>query len=124
MSKETTLKQFKDIITLLDTRLLLDALDSVTHYNGLAEEVIEWKNLPLNEWGSYSPPEIFSKASIEWTPKYQCQVIWMILVFMFGDYGTSPRFGWIEKENKEQFDNFIDEITKTYQEKLGEWEYE
>lgn len=24
-------------------------------------------------------------------------VIWQILVMMFGDYGTSPRYGWIQK---------------------------
>lgn len=37
--------------------------------------------------------------------KYDCndyiRVFWSVLVLLYGDYGTSPRFGWlnIEKEN-------------------------
>ena len=33
----------------------------------------------------------------------QCErhtVIWQMLVEMFGDCGTSPRFGWIEKRKE------------------------
>lgn len=27
-------------------------------------------------------------------------VLWFLLVCMYGDYGTSPRFGWIENKEK------------------------
>lgn len=27
-------------------------------------------------------------------------IMWFLLVCMFGEYGTSPRFGWIEKRNE------------------------
>lgn len=35
-------------------------------------------------------------------------VLWFLLVCMYGDYGTSPRFGWIE--NKEKAINFLNGI--------------
>lgn len=47
----------------------------------------------------------------------------MILVSMFGDYGTSPRSGWIEKENKEAFDILIDLICKTELHDSAEFDY-
>lgn len=83
---------------------LLDALDSVTWYNGLAEEIIEWKNLTSEGFG-VSRPEIDDP---------QIEVIWMICCVLFGDYGTSPRSGWIT--DIMGFHEFIDMITKTQQE--------
>ena len=41
----------------------------------------------------------------------------MIAVLLFGDYGTSPRSGWITDING--FKSFIDEITKLYREAEG-----
>lgn len=29
------------------------------------------------------------------------ELVWMILVIKFGNYGTSPRSGWISSENKD-----------------------
>lgn len=34
--------------------------------------------------------------------------VWSIFVLMFGDYGTSPRFGWIE--NVIEFKSFLKKI--------------
>ena len=36
------------------------------------------------------------------------------MVIMFGDYGTSPRFGWIYVENKENALAFLNSINKKY----------
>lgn len=30
------------------------------------------------------------------------ELLWMILVIKFGNYGTSPRSGWIESKNKDR----------------------
>lgn len=30
------------------------------------------------------------------------ELLWMILVIKFGNYGTSPRSGWIETKNKDR----------------------
>ena len=92
---------------------LIDALDTVTWYNGLAEEIVHWKD-----------PGYFveSTNSLGWNwhrfidfpleMRQQIEIIWMICVNLFGNYGTSPRSGWIE--NIEAFYEFVDEITKTY----------
>ena len=99
---------------------LIDALDSVTWYNGLAEIIVEWKNeyyfntsancLSWN-WNTFE--------SYDLETRYQIQAIWMICVELFGDYGTSPRSGWIELENKDNFYKFIDDITETYRERIN-----
>ena len=102
---------------------ILDALDGVTWYNCLAEEIIKWKD-PEN-YNTSSPygssyPDVWLVPKIEfWNSwpkemKEQLEVIWMIFVLLFGNYGTSPRSGWIER--KDEFFAFIDEITKTYRE--------
>ncbi len=88
----------------LEINDLLDALDSVTWYNGLAEEIIEWKNLPKDNFGIVYPG----------IDNPQIEVIWMICCVLFGDYGTSPRSGWITDITG--FHEFIDIITKTQQE--------
>ena len=39
---------------------------------------------------------------------YVAQIIWMLLVDLFGNYGTSPRFGWIEDiEDCKEFLQYI-----------------
>ena len=92
---------------------IIDALDSVTFYNGLAEEVERWKDLEPNDFNSISAPDnvVIPKSEED----YQLQAIWMILVELFGDCGTSPRSGWLYLENKEHIDAFIDLITNTDQ---------
>ena len=87
----------------MDAENIIDALDSVTWYNGLAEEILEWKNLPKDD-GAIACPDIQDP---------QLQVIWMICCVLFGDYGTSPRTGWIYTENVGEFHKFIDAITFT-----------
>lgn len=85
----------------------ITALDSVTYYNGLAHAVRGWKRLqkyeaPSESYGAEDAGDIA-----------QLQVIWMMCVSLFGDYGVSPRYGWIE--NIDGFHDFIDLITKSEQ---------
>lgn len=103
------------IIKAVTTEALISALDSVTWYNGLAEIIVKWKDegylvnngysLGLN-WNTFN--------SYDKDTQCQLEVIWMICVELFGDYGTSPRSGWIELENKDSFYQFIVDITETY----------
>lgn len=117
--KESRCDIFNDCITMLEAKMLFDSLDNVTWYNDLASEIVKWKECPKTFCGNIAHPDCFSKDTLMWTPyDYQLQVIWMILVSMFGDYGMSPRYGWINRENQESFNSFIDSITKTYQEHL------
>jgi len=90
---------------------ILEGLDSVTFYNGLAEDVASWKELDPNDYNSISAPD---NIVIPKTPDdYQLQVIWIILVELFGDCGTSPRSGWLYTANREKINKFIDRITYT-----------
>ena len=90
---------------------ILEGLDSVTFYNGLAEEVARWKDLEPNDYNSISAPDNIVIPKTE--DDYQLQVIWIILVELFGDCGTSPRSGWLYTANREEINKFIDRITYT-----------
>lgn len=89
---------------------LLDALDSVTWYNGLAEDVYAWKSLPVVHGTILCPAGVFPDDC----RSSQLEVIWMICVELFGDYGISPRSGWIK--DVKGFRDFIDRITTTERE--------
>ena len=94
---------------------LIDALDSVTWYNGLAEEIVHWKDPGYFDESMHSLGWIWDRFNdFPLEARAQLEIIWMICVVLFGDYGTSPRSGWIE--NIEAFYEFVDEITKTYRE--------
>ena len=94
---------------------LIEALDSVTWYNGLAEEIVHWKESGyFDEKYGYLNWKWNKFSSFIAEDKYQLQVIWMICVELFGNCGTSPRFGWIE--DKEGFYQFVDKITSIYRE--------
>lgn len=93
----------------------INALDAITWYNGLDSVVSDWLDLqpgkpgrvilaPVN-YGMQYPDELVMA---------QLQVIWMIAVTLFGDYGTSPRYGWIE--NIDGFREWIKKITATHRE--------
>ena len=105
----------------MTAEMIIDALDSVTWYNGLAEVVLTWKDLkPEHRHVScpdnygYKISGLLSVGEKEYLA--QLQVIWMICVVLFGDYGTSPRYGWIEEKSLKDFHAFIDSITKTQKE--------
>ena len=91
---------------------LLDSLDSVVWYNGHYEKLEKIKN----EISEMKENEIYR---FDYGNEEQFQVIWMILVELFGDCGTSPRSGWLEMKNRDKIIKFIDRITKTSREDLG-----
>lgn len=97
---------------------LIEALDRVTWYNGLAPIILKWieygdDHLKQNTdkySRNISCPMNYLDETGESDIQSQLQVIWMILVSMFGDYGTSPRYGWIEAEHWEECKEFINNI--------------
>lgn len=100
---------------------ILDILDSITWYNGIGESLIKLKEdlIKQNDNGNY----LIIDHNLEYKNKEfadeQFEIFWMMLVLLYGDYGTSPRSGWLEIKNKDKIINFIDKITKTTQEE--EW---
>ena len=98
----------------MNNNYMIEALDAVTWYNGLAPFVFAWKDIPAGEYSKHVlPPEGYGCNDDE-DARGQLQVIWIIAVMLFGDYGVSPRFGWIEKID--EFHQWILDITKTWQE--------
>lgn len=98
----------------------IDALDSVTWYNDLAETVLTWLNLEPQETSGYILPETYYGISADDKRLYvylQLQVLWIIAVELFGDYGTSPRNGWIT--DIDGFKKWVLDITHTYRESKG-----
>lgn len=93
---------------------MLDAIDSATWYNGLAPTVFSWLKLEKHKaWRLIPCPARYGLGPDDppWAEN-QLQIIWMMAVVMFGGYGTSPRFGWIE--DNEGFHKFILAITETW----------
>lgn len=94
---------------------LINILDSITWYNGLNEPL--WK-LKKELYYCDDNEKIFSfdeSLKNKYTDEYdnQFEIFWMILVLLYGDYGTSPRSGWLYANNKDKIIKFINRITKT-----------
>lgn len=84
------------------------ALQNVVWYNNLWEIVKGWKNIPCTKYGAVIHQKDYGAECEE--VKLQLEVIWMIAVSLFGDYGTSPRSGWIESDKYIAFCKWIDTI--------------
>ena len=71
-----------------------ESLNLLVSYNGYSDYV-------KNFLGHISASEKDYVTCPEWLkdPHSIAGWIWFILVCRFGDYGTSPRFGWIEDKN-------------------------
>lgn len=88
------------------------ALQNIIWYDGhfewlkdLRDDLLKFESESKGAmWRSYSCP-IDVK---EWHTEHHC--IWMLLVGMFGDWGTSIKSGWIEKIP--ECVEFIDEVCK------------
>lgn len=88
-----------------------EALGNVTWYNGLAHAVLNWLNLQPTPGSIFlSNPDFY--GADDTMDYYQLQVIWMIAVSLFGDWGTSPRFGWIE--DVDGFRQWVLDITELW----------
>lgn len=95
-----------------------EAVETVTSYNGLDEIVKRWKELPVKDGfqeGYIECPKNYGATAEEAAETFdQLQVIWMMAVSMFGEWGTSPRFGWIEKV--QEFKQWVDKIARPHME--------
>ena len=92
----------------------LIALDSVTWYNGLAETIFKWYFLTSDDDYSILCPNKYGDDRLGNWDVEQLQVFWMIAVEMFGEYGMSPRYGWIMLEKEAEFKKWVLDITWTW----------
>lgn len=89
---------------------LIRAFATVIFYNGYEDSVRTWiEQLELHNENFCLMDYIPNRNDATY---YQLQVLNMMLVELFGDCGTSPRFGWIEKldECKEFLQKTLAEI--------------
>ena len=90
---------------------LINAMADMVWYNGYEDvlksisDYIRYCN--KEEYYSFAyPKEILKTYKIDEFPN----IVWSLMVLMFGNYGTSPRFGWIDIENKDKALAFLDAI--------------
>ena len=88
---------------------LIDVLDSIVMYNGLYKPLLEIKKMIL-ENHEFKYNHLLRPKGEDFKDN-QFEIFWMMLVLQFGDYGTSPRSGWLEMDNKDEIISFIDSIT-------------
>ena len=96
---------------------IISAIEAVVWYNGLGEFILPWREKTPDDFTDYIRPDYRDKGYEE-NLVAQLEIIWIIAVMLYGDYGTSPRGGWIE--NIDGFKKFIDMITETYRQEQGE----
>ena len=96
---------------------LTSAIASIVQYNGLEgslkdirseldrqrEDYLTLKDIELNR-----DLMMYTSSRLELYNIAQAHFIYMLLVLLYGNYGTSPRFGWIE--DKEGAAAFIDKL--------------
>lgn len=86
---------------------------TMIHYNGYAEVIRSWKDLETRSGWQITCPENYNastrvkRGDSDWGI---LQFIWGTAVYKFGDYGTSPRFGWIDIKEHPEFYEWIDAI--------------
>lgn len=98
---------------------LFDYFFFVVWYNGYIDTIKEWiqyGDKVLKEKGDYVPCPLSGAGYAESTSYAygQQQMLWMCLVQMYGDYGTSPRFGWIT--DWDECKRFLEAIVKKHEE--------
>lgn len=68
-----------------------DAIGTICHYNGLYDSIAGMVDRMPNDAGYLRRPDGLDE---------QEEILWMLLVLKFGDYGTSPRYGWISNPSE------------------------
>jgi len=98
----------------------LTALLDIGYYNGWMDffknlaDYLDKNNDVLAEFPEDMEVEVngtimpFGKVYSDLYPR----IVWSWLVLKYGDYGTSPRYGWILKENIKLIANQISEYIK------------
>lgn len=78
-----------------------EALKNIVSYNGWSDLVVKLAAYIVTErklTPTISFPPMLGSMDCDLFPR----VLWSMLVLMYGDYGTSPRYGWLRAENAEE----------------------
>ena len=93
-------------------RSILGSLLDVGWYNGLEEDIKQISSY-IREKSMITDSAMIQFPSFlkEYDCNHYLRVLWSVLVMEYGDYGTSPRFGWLESESvknlSDEMDNWL-----------------
>lgn len=80
---------------------LIEDLRDIVWYNGWEDNLREIRNTVATT----------EESIIFYHPGFaEFEMLWMILVLEFGNYGTSPRSGWLDMGYRNQIVDFINQI--------------
>jgi len=86
---------------------------TMIYYNNYTNVIRSWKNLRIDSgWqikkpNNYGATDSVKQGDSDWGV---LQFIWGTAVYKFGDYGTSPRVGWIDIKEHPEFYEWIDAV--------------
>ena len=84
-------------------------METIIGYNCLYEIINTWAELPEQNGIITMPKHYNEPEPIDKENQAQLEIFWMMAVILFGDYGTSPRSGWIEHIDK--FRKWVHDLT-------------
>ena len=95
----------------------IDSFLSLAFYNGWEQDIKDIcealrvsKSIKTNaKYEPISRPDWKSKCGRDKIDEFG-GIFWSWLVLQYGDYGTSPRFGWIYAENAKKILDIIEEL--------------
>lgn len=106
----------------LSVNKIIYAIQTACAYNGLYEAFEDWiaygDNIVAEEKKKHNKYYVIAcpldvepfrhcGKEIDQDDFMQLQIIWMICVLLYGDYGTSPRFGWIDSDKWSNCKDFL-----------------
>lgn len=87
--------------------MIVNAIKDAVWYNDLEAFIRHWIAVLENADNDY----VLCPTTYEVLKEHRdLQFIWMIIVLMFGDYGTSPRGGWVESDKRNDTIMFLKNI--------------
>lgn len=96
-------------------KAVIKALAYLSSYNGWSQMLRKIREYLVSQieqhqktryWSIPFPSDIIHKYDPDLYPR----IIWSILVEMYGDYGTSPRVGWINGETSRDALQWLSEL--------------
>lgn len=88
-----------------------ESLASVARYNGWHNVLVRIKHHLIDERMKYHKDEYWSITKPKFLNEFDIDsypnVIWFIMVEMFGDCGCSPRYGWINSSTSKDAIEFV-----------------
>lgn len=91
---------------------LIEALYGVIFYNDLEDDLLKTRAALADQLESSTKGGVGRLDELSGEGHDQFEIFWMLLVQMFGDYGASPRYGWVNYDRLRDAMEFIDILLK------------